>query len=733
MSETTGIIPGIESRMRAARASFSECSIEKYTYTSLSDPSTEIRLLDILPGAKEDPIIVQIDHARLADCGSPTKLDLSQKSVDNINESLPTGWVAFVTWSDRVIYFNKELGASTWQNPAARDSTSSPDKMVIPNPDRSAHIPHYEALSYAWGFTESRNVIYVQCPDGDHRKILVTENLALALRDLRFTAARRRLWIDAICINQEDIKERSAQVQIMTSIYRLAHKVVVWLGPASDSSSLAMSTLEYLGEQVEISREGHVIPTPQAFEKDWYRNDAVIPYKTKTWDAVMELCQRPYFTRVWIIQELHLSNHCTIVQCGSDSVTWVNLRKAIKCFPTKRSFPYTGDRDATAVVRQLADYDPRGPYSKLTRAVQSRSCSNDRDRVYGLLGLMPEGLRDRITPNYEMTVGEVYRQETVAQIEFFQRLHVLCECGPHRAIDGPSWVPNLASRQLSIFPVRSAAGISRCYVAFDNPNVAEVSGLQAGTVVSVQEKGHWEFGKGIEHSKSWAYQALDRDVYCLTLCGMFVRERWHEDPNMIHYLDPLVSLEEWKRFYFGDVGGTGNSGQSIAPVFLKHVERCIWARTLFTMGDGRIGLGPEAMKNGDSVCVFLGCDSPIILRQQSDGTYQVVGEAFVYALLDAQALLGPLPEPWFPVQKSSMGRPLYWFLNRETGEMTQNDPRLGPLIGWERLDVEMGADDPRTCQKYRNIETGQVINFDPRMSLDTLKARGVKLRTFALS
>lgn len=136
---------------------------------------------------------------------------------------------------------------------------------------------------------------------------------------------------------------------------------------------------------------------------------------------------------------------------------------------------------------------------------------------------------------------------------------------------------------------------------------------------------------------------------------------------------------------------------------------------------------------GDAVCVFLGCDSPIIIRQQSDGSYRVIGEAFIYALRDAHALLGSLPEPWLVRQVDSTFRPAYRFLNRETGEMTEDDPRLGPLIGWERLAVEMGADDPRNCQKYKNVETGHVINYDPRMSLDALKARGVKLRTFALS
>lgn len=140
------------------------------------------------------------------------------------------------------------------------------------------------------------------------------------------------------------------------------------------------------------------------------------------------------------------------------------------------------------------------------------------------------------------------------------------------------------------------------------------------------------------------------------------------------------------------------------------------------------------MLAGDAVCIFLGCDSPIIVRQKSDGTYQVVGVAFVYALRDANALLGQLPEPWcVQVSESDGLRSVFHFLNRETGETTDSDPRLGPLVGWERLAVEKGVDDPMTCQKYWNSETGEVINYDPRMSLDALEARGVKFEAFALS
>jgi len=131
----------------------------------------------------------------------------------------------------------------------------------------------------------------------------------------------------------------------------------------------------------------------------------------------------------------------------------------------------------------------------------------------------------------------------------------------------------------------------------------------------------------------------------------------------------------------------------------------------------------------------------MILRQTTTtSTYQVVGEAFVYGLHDAIGLLGPLPAPW-TVQVCHKSRSstsgfqfLYRFLHMEAGDLSEEDPRLEPLPPvWERLDVDRTSDDPEVYEKFRNTDTGEEINFDPRMRLDALEARGIPLRTFALS
>jgi hypothetical protein len=93
----------------------------------------------------------------------------------------------------------------------------------------------YEALSYVWGDENDRFPIKVEgC------SVSITKNLYSALKYLRLENQIRILWIDALCINQSDIREREQQVAFMGLIYSRASLVVVWLGEAWFGSDLAM-------------------------------------------------------------------------------------------------------------------------------------------------------------------------------------------------------------------------------------------------------------------------------------------------------------------------------------------------------------------------------------------------------------------------------------------------------------------------------------------------------------
>ena len=99
--------------------------------------------------------------------------------------------------------------------------------------------PRYEALSYVWGTCKENVDISM-----NNAVLPVTQNLHAALTSLRFPYSERVLWVDALCINQEDRDERSSQVSIMGHIFREAHRVLVWLGDSDTSASEGLESDE---------------------------------------------------------------------------------------------------------------------------------------------------------------------------------------------------------------------------------------------------------------------------------------------------------------------------------------------------------------------------------------------------------------------------------------------------------------------------------------------------------
>jgi len=95
----------------------------------------------------------------------------------------------------------------------------------------------YVALSYVWGADEPS--IPIDCGNGT-LPVLVTKNCYAALRRLRERSRKRTMWIDAICINQQDKDERSYQVAMMRDIYSNASCVYIWLGEGTDRSDYAL-------------------------------------------------------------------------------------------------------------------------------------------------------------------------------------------------------------------------------------------------------------------------------------------------------------------------------------------------------------------------------------------------------------------------------------------------------------------------------------------------------------
>lgn len=157
--------------------------------------------------------------------------------------------------------------------------------------------PLYAAISYTWGDrVASRSIVLDQCG-----QVEVRENLWSFLDQQSLTITQPKLfWIDAVCINQSDTEERNHQVGLMNTIYVNAAEVFVCLGEDTIDSDMAMTYVANQSGRPLRQRGAGFYPL----------------WSTAQGSALQSLFQRPYWTRIWIIQEL-LHAEKIQVWCGS--------------------------------------------------------------------------------------------------------------------------------------------------------------------------------------------------------------------------------------------------------------------------------------------------------------------------------------------------------------------------------------------------------------------------------
>ena len=156
--------------------------------------------------------------------------------------------------------------------------------------------PAYEALSYVWGSPETAIQIKVGL-----QNLAITKNLAKALPYLRYKDKPRELWIDAICVDQTNLRERSSQVKRMADLYRLAGRVVVWLGPKKEDSDYGLRLLEELSSKITVDWT-HFTVKPRSNETATHWSDPYgeLSYGDKELHAIYSVISCSWFERLWI-------------------------------------------------------------------------------------------------------------------------------------------------------------------------------------------------------------------------------------------------------------------------------------------------------------------------------------------------------------------------------------------------------------------------------------------------
>jgi hypothetical protein len=181
------------------------------------------------------------------------------------------------------------------------------------------HKPHplefkpYDALSWCWGKGPQNGKINIRL-DGVSYVKFVQPSLVSALRALRHRNCDRHIWADAICINQDYKPEKNSQVEMMADIYGRADCVRIWLGDLDKSAELAIL---FIKQQVlQLQHFDDLCRSSEFSEK---------------WKALLELMQREWFSRRWVVQEVALAPKA-IIHCGSAKLSWNKFAVAVELF-----------------------------------------------------------------------------------------------------------------------------------------------------------------------------------------------------------------------------------------------------------------------------------------------------------------------------------------------------------------------------------------------------------------
>jgi Heterokaryon incompatibility protein (HET) len=311
--------------------------------------------------------------------------------------------------------------------------------------------PEYEALSYVWGDPSVTKAIFI-----DDMLFFVTVNLHAALESLRErepNSPSRIIWNDAICINQRDVLERNHQVHRMGDIYARAVRVIIWLGryyePGDSSLTLNGAVFEF-----DPQRSGTEKSISRAFRFMERIGEGTTERRVRVKDEdlgnIRRLLGRPWFERLWVIQELFNARSAVVV-CGRCAIGWEKFVSA--CNALNRihsSLPPGIQKLALGEVHPwvLNVYDKhKGIRNRhllhLLYDLHPIKCTDPRDRVYGLLGITRAGSLQEV--DYSASTRDVYINWTWAEINRERTLNVLNFCNASVSDNLPSWVPNIES------------------------------------------------------------------------------------------------------------------------------------------------------------------------------------------------------------------------------------------------------------------------------------------------
>jgi len=289
----------------------------------------------------------------------------------------------------------------------------------------------YEAMSYAWGDQQPTERLTIQGSNKGstaHQCIMIRPNVDTMLRHLRPSTQQRCLWIDALCINQNDLEEKGSQVRFMEEVYRQAKAIVIWLGTPEDVAGAKDTTMRFFQQLVKYG------PADSRQEEE----------QAATWAKLEAFLSRSWFTRRWTIQEALLAKQATIL-CGSYVINFMVFAK--NAFLTAQRQPHLTPSISGALRKLWIMYrlrsapvpEVRSDPLRLLVYFSTADCMDARDRIYALNAVS----NVKVPVSYTDKVENVYISYAEMHILLGNFAILNCAGATHLSASTiPSWVPD---------------------------------------------------------------------------------------------------------------------------------------------------------------------------------------------------------------------------------------------------------------------------------------------------
>lgn len=568
----------------------------------------------------------------------------------------------------------------------SKDRETSPPKLITEwtfeiLEFKMSSAPAFEAVSYVWGKPVKTDDLLV----GDHT-IAITSSISSGLPYILASSTTGFLWIDQICINQDDVNERNAQVRVMGNIYERAEQVLAWLGKMNDRKAIPLA--EFLREMDKTLDKYYGLAKRSSDAFDPYEDIIELLKGNPTYlEGFVALFRSSWFNRLWIVQEAVFCPTVTLVMASGGSVLKIaDIDKIYKVLGAVRKNRPKFDKEYRALTstsghkamfdicrmrRDRVESQVTWSFYFLLSTMGYREASDPRDYVYACLGFVDDpGIV--INPDYNIGIEETFARcakSIILGTKSLDILDTIREVKPfledHTSL--PSWVPDWRKDHSyrSIFAEPLSTAVSQPLSLFNAscgrlPDISNTFPPNSpylhlrGKVIS-----EIEF---VTQRPSSSASATTWDDWLTSLSINTILEQI----KLKHPLRSDFTRVRLAKVIVLDGGAVGRSltGRGVHPISDQMISEllawydkllelkdtpgerldnkyhenamrfrilllCTARRRVFSSNDGKLGFGPQMSLAGDQIIIAHGSKLPLIVRPAgTTGRYWLVGPCY---------------------------------------------------------------------------------------------------------